>query len=99
MTRFSLRAGCTVRQLPDGDAVVAAGEGETAVIVNGSAQAVLDLLAQGGSEREIGDFLCAHFPAQDPDVIRRDVAALLAELERAGLLERSDRPPPTAERR
>ena len=95
MTRIKLRAGCTVRELPDGDAVVAAGEGDTAVIVNGSAHAVLDLLSGGASEESIAGVLCEQYPLQDAASIRRDVAALLAELAKAGLVEpdSSDDPP------
>ena len=59
MTRLRLRPGLTIRPLPDGDAVIAAGEGDSAVIVNASAHAVLDLLTGGGAtEPEIVDFMC-----------------------------------------
>ncbi|HLU65436.1 MAG TPA: PqqD family protein [Kofleriaceae bacterium] len=87
MSRLRLRADCTIRPLPDGDAVVAAGEGATAVIVNQSAHAILEILADGGSEEEIAGLLCERFPGQDAAAVRRDVGALLSELERAGILE------------
>lgn len=89
MTRLRLRAGCTIRPLPDGDAVVAAGEGATAVIVNPSGHAVLDLLAagEGQSEEEIAGWIAEQFPDADAGQVRRDVAALLDELGRAGIVE------------
>ncbi len=87
--RLCLRQGLTIRALPDGDAVVAAGQGDSAVIVNASAHAVLDLLGEtaGATEPEIVDFMCRTFPEARPDDVRRDVAALVAELARNGLVE------------
>ena len=84
---LKLRAGLTIRPLPDGDAVVAAGEGATAVIVNATAHAILDLLDQERSEEQIAALFCQSFPDQDPTALRRDVAALVAELLRAGIVE------------
>ena len=85
--RIRLRQGLTIRPLPDGDAVVAADEGETAVIVNASAHAILDLLEDGRTEQEIADFMCRSFPATEAASVRRDVAALVAELLRVGIVE------------
>jgi hypothetical protein len=87
MTRLKLRDGLTIRPLPEGDAVVAAGEGETAVIVNAPAHAILDLLAEVKTEQEIAEFFCQSFPDQDPAAVKRDVAALVAELVRTGIVE------------
>jgi hypothetical protein len=87
MMRLKLRDGLTIRPLPEGDAVVAAGEGETAVIVNAPAHAILDLLVEVKTEQEIAEFFCQSFPDQDPAAVRRDVADLVAELVRSGIVE------------
>lgn len=91
-----LRGGLTIRPLPEGDAVVASGEGETAVIINAPAHAILDLLDEERSEEEIADLFCESFPDQDPLALRRDVAALVAELLRAGIVEPCGAAPSTA---
>lgn len=96
MTALRLREGLTIRALPDGDAVVATGASETAVIVNQAAHAILDLLAEERSEEEIGDLFCQSFPDQDPAALRRDVSALVAELVRAGIVEPCGTAPSTA---
>jgi len=93
---LKLRGGLTIRPLPEGDAVVASGEGATAVIINAPAQAILDLLDEERSEEEIADLFCQSFPDQDPLVLRRDVAALVAELLRAGIVEPCGAAPSTA---
>lgn len=95
-SQLRLRAGLTVRPLPDGDAVVAADESDTAVIVNQTAHAILDLLSEVRSEQEIGDLFCQSFPDQDPAALRRDVSALVAELMRAGIVEPCGTAPSTA---
>lgn len=84
---LKLREGLTIQPLPEGDAVVAAGEGATAVIVNATAHAILDLLDEEKSEEQIAELFCQSFPDQDPAALRRDVAALVAELLRAGIVE------------
>lgn len=76
--------------------MVAAGEGETAVIVNAPAHAILDLLGEERSEEEIADLFCQSFPDQDPAALRRDVAELVAELLRAGIVEPCGAAPSTA---
>ncbi len=85
--KLKLRDGLTIRPLPDGDAVVASEQGTTAVIVNAAAHAILDLLSEERSEDEISDVFCESFPDQDPAAVRRDVAALVAELLRTGIVE------------
>ena len=82
-----LREGLTVRALPDGDAVIAAGDGKEAVIVNASAHAIIELLAEIQTEQAIADVFCETFPDQDVETIRRDVAALVAQLLSAGIVE------------
>jgi hypothetical protein len=91
-----LRDGLTIRPLPEGDAVVASGEGATAVIVNAPAHAILEILGEERSEEEIADLFCQSFPDQDPAALRRDVAQLLAELLRTGLVEPCGAAPSTA---
>ncbi len=91
-----LRDGLTIRPLPEGDAVVAAGEGETAVIVNAPAHAILEILGEERSEEEIAALFCQSFPDQDPAAVRRDVAQLVAELLRAGIVEPCGAAPSTA---
>jgi hypothetical protein len=76
-----------VRELPDGDAVVAAAAGETAVIVNASGHAILELLGEGKTSAEIASFLRELFPAADAAQIQRDVTELMDELSGAGLVE------------
>lgn len=85
--KLKLRDGLTIRRLPEGDAVVASDEGSTAVIVNEPAHAILDLLSEARSEKEIAELFCQSFPDQDPAALRRDVAALVAELLKAGIVE------------
>jgi hypothetical protein len=82
-----VRAGVTVHALPEGDAVVSLDPGTTAIIVNATAHAVLDLLAEARSEEEIAQELHGSFPGQDLEAVRRDVGALVSELERAGIVE------------
>jgi len=95
-SRLRLRPGLTVRPLPEGDAVVATEQGATAVIVNASAHAILDLLVDLRSEQEIADLFCQTFPDQDPAEVRQDVAATLEELLRAGIVEPCGAAPSTA---
>jgi hypothetical protein len=87
MTRYRLREGLTIRPLPEGDAVVATSEGATAVIVNSTGHAILDLLSEARTEDEIGDLLCGTFPDQEVSAVRRDISALVAELAQAGIVE------------
>lgn len=87
MTALRLRGGLTVRALPDGDAVVAGRQGIEAVIVNASAHAILDLLVEEKTEQQIADLFCETFPDQEVAAVRRDVAELVAELVRAGIVE------------
>ena len=67
VTKLRVRRGLTIRPLPDGDAVVARSEGADAVIVNTTAHAILELLAQEGTEQEIADEFCRSFPGENTD--------------------------------
>jgi hypothetical protein len=91
-----LKDGLTIQPLPGGDAVVAAGQGATAVIVNTAAHAILDLLDAERSEEEIAEVFCQSFPDRDPAELRRDVAQLVGELLRAGIVEPCGDAPSTA---
>jgi hypothetical protein len=94
--KLKLVSGLTIEPLPEGDAVVAAGEGATAVIVNQTAHAILDLLSEHRSEQEIAEIFCETFPDQDPAALTRDVHQLIDELVRAGIVEPCGAAPSTA---
>jgi hypothetical protein len=96
MSGLRVREGLTVRTLPEGDAVVAGGEGMDAVIVNASAHAILDLLTEIRTEDEIAAVFCETFPDQDPSSVRRDVAEIVGQLMRAGIVEACGSEPSTA---
>lgn len=91
-----IRPGLTIRALPEGDAVVAGGDGMEAVIVNATAHAILELLTEVRTEQAIADVFVESFPDQDPAVLRRDVAALVAQLVSAGIVEPCGSAPSTA---
>lgn len=86
MSAYRIRDGITVRELPEGDAVVA-GAGSDALIINASAYALLSLLSEQRTEGELADVLCELFTDQDRAAIQRDVAALVAQLLQAGIVE------------
>ncbi len=96
MIAFRLRGGLTVKALPDGDAVVAAGDGKEAVIVNASAHAIIELLSEERTEQEIAAVFRETFPDQDASVVQRDVAELVAQLLQAGIVEPCGTVPSTA---
>lgn len=87
MSQFRLRAGLTVRGLPDGDAVVATADGADAIIINASAYAVVELLDEPRSDTEIASVFARLFPDQDASAISRDVTQLVQELVKAGIVE------------
>ena len=91
-----LRPGLTIRELSDGDAVVAGNDDADAVIVNASAHAILELLGTTArSESEILSVFHDTFPEQDPTALARDVHALVEELLRVGILEPCGNAPST----
>ena len=87
MTKLRVRPGITIRTLPDGDAVVARSEGADAVIINTTAHAILELLAEEGTEDDVAGEFVKTFPGENADAIKRDVHALIARLVRDGILE------------
>jgi hypothetical protein len=96
MTELRLREGLTIRPLPGGDAVVASANGAEAVIINTSAYALLELLAEARTEDELAAVFVDSFPDQDPATIRRDVAELIAQLVRLEIVEPCGGAPSTA---
>jgi hypothetical protein len=96
MTQLRLRDGLTIRPLPGGDAVVASATGAEAVIVNTPAYTLLELLAEACTEDELAAVFIDSFPGQDPATIRRDVAALVAQLVRLEIVEPCGGAPSTA---
>lgn len=96
MNQLRLRDGLTIRPLPGGDAVVASANGAEAVIVNASAYAILELLAEASTEDELAEVFVQSFPDQDPATIRRDVAELVAQLMRLEIVEPCGGAPSTA---
>lgn len=95
MNHYRLRQGVTLRELPDGDAVVA-GASDEALIVNASAHVLLTLLDEQRTEVELTDLLCAAFTDQDRSAVERDVVGLLVELQQAGIVERCGTAPSIA---
>lgn len=89
MTQLRVRSGFKVRALPDGDAVVANEGDADAVIVNSTAHAIIDMLADELSEERVVEVFCESFPDQDPSAIRGDIAAVVEQLVQAGVLERT----------
>ncbi len=87
MTDFRVRPGLTIRELPDGDAVVAGSTDADAVIINSSAHAILELLDEPRSEADIASVFRDAFPDQDESKILHDVHVLVEELVRAGIVE------------
>ncbi|MBL0218883.1 MAG: PqqD family protein [Myxococcales bacterium] len=87
MSRLRVRAGLTIRELPDGDAVVARDDGAEAVIINATASAVLELFGKESSEEEVARVFCESFPGEDVTAIRRDVHEIVQRLITSGILE------------
>ncbi|MEO7095925.1 MAG: PqqD family protein [Polyangiales bacterium] len=87
MTKLRVRAGLTIRELPDGDAVVAGEEGREAVIINATATAVLELFQRESTEEEVTRVFRESFPTENADAIERDVRAIVQQLKTSGILE------------
>ena len=87
MTRYRARPGLTVRELPDGDAVVASDDGMEAVILNATGAAVLDMFASEASEDEVMRLFCESFPGENVAGIQRDVQAIIRSLVTSRILE------------
>jgi hypothetical protein len=74
-------------ELPDGEVVVSIPGGDTALILNSVADAVLELCDGSRSVEEIAQFVreTVDVPAE-ADVVR-DIAAVVDQLARAGVIE------------
>lgn len=95
MTRLRVRAGLTIRELPDGDAVIAGEEGREAVIINATATAVLELFQRESTEEEVARVFRESFPSENADAIARDVHAIVQQLMTSGILEPCGNAPST----
>jgi hypothetical protein len=75
-------------ELPDGEVVVSIPGGDTALILNSVADAVLELCDGSRTVEEIAQFVrdTVRVPA-DTDVVR-DITAVVDQLSRAGVIER-----------
>jgi hypothetical protein len=74
-------------ELTDGEVVVSVRGGERALILNAVGDAVLDLCDGSRTVDEIAEFVRENMSVP-PDVdVSRDVAAVLDELVRAGMIE------------
>jgi hypothetical protein len=93
---FRVRPGLTINPLPDGDVVIASESGADAVIVNGTAHAIVDLLSREMTEDELASFICDTFPEQDKSVVRADIVKLVRHLVDAGIVEPCGSAPSTA---
>lgn len=85
--RFRARPRLTINSLPDGDVVIASESGADAVIVNGTAHVLVDLLEREMTEADLASFMCETFPDQDPARVRADVGKLVRQLVEAGIVE------------
>lgn len=84
---FRARPGLTINPLPDGDVVIASESGAEAVIMNGTAHVIVDLLEREMTEDDLALFMCSTFPDQDPSAVRADVGKLVRQLVEAGIVE------------
>jgi Coenzyme PQQ synthesis protein D (PqqD) len=75
-------------ELPDGEVVISVAGGDTALILNSVADAVLELCDGSRTVEEIAQFLrdTVAVPAET-DVVH-DIEAVVDQLARAGVLER-----------
>ncbi|MBL0219299.1 MAG: PqqD family protein [Myxococcales bacterium] len=87
MTTLHVAPGLTIRQLPDGEAVVARDQGAEATIVNATALAVLELFGAPSTEEEVARIFSETFPHEDVAQIREDIAVIVRQLRQSGILE------------
>jgi hypothetical protein len=84
-----LKVATLVRaDLPDGESVVRAAGGSSAVILNATADAVLSLCDGVRTVSEIAEFLRVHLAVPASVDLSGDVERVLAELVAAGLVHR-----------
>ena len=77
----------TVRELPDGDAVVARDGVNEAILLNATAAAVLGLFTPEATVADVARAFVERFPAEDAGRLARDVDAIVKQLVTSGILE------------
>ena len=87
MSAFRPVRALTVRELPDGDAVVARDGVNEAILLNATAAAVLGLFTPQSTVAEVARAFAERFPAEDAGRLARDVDAIVTQLVTSGILE------------
>jgi hypothetical protein len=75
-------------ELPDGEVVVSIAGGDTALILNSVADAVLELCDGSRTIDEIAQFVRETVAVPVEVDVAHDIAAVVDELSRAGVIER-----------
>lgn len=75
-------------ELPDGEVVVSVAGGATALILNTVADAVLELCDGSRTVEEIAQFVRETVTVPAEADVARDIAAVVDQLARAGVVER-----------
>ncbi|HEY3804337.1 MAG TPA: PqqD family protein [Kofleriaceae bacterium] len=74
-------------ELPDGEVVVSVAGGNTALILNSVADAVLELCDGSRTIDEIAQFVRDTVPVPTDSDVSRDITQLVDQLARAGVIE------------
>jgi pyrroloquinoline quinone biosynthesis protein D len=82
--------GLVSAELTEGETVVSLPATGSALVLNGTGSAVLDLCDGRHTVAEIAGFICDVVTGADPAQVERDVAALIDRLADAGLVEDAD---------
>ncbi len=85
------------RDVSDEETVVVALDAGRALVLNATGSAILDLCNGTRTVEEIADFICENTAGAGADDVQGDVAALVAKLIDAGVVEDPDPcgPPPS----
>jgi hypothetical protein len=83
------RSEGVLHQVVEGRAMLIPPSGKEVVVLNGTGSAVWAALGEERDTTALVDAVRAAHPQVDADVVSRDVAAFLAELETAGLVQGS----------
>jgi GGDEF domain-containing protein len=75
-------------ELPDGEVVVSIAGGETALILNSVADAVLELCDGSRTVEQIAAFVRETIPVPAEADVVRDISTVVDQLARAGVIER-----------
>ncbi len=88
MTRKIRQAANVVRgELPDGEVVISVAGGDRALILNSVADAVLELCDGSHTIADIAQFIRDTLEVPATTDVARDIAAVIEELSRAGVVE------------